>query len=195
LFRRPEINPSCSAEEKEGSTPTASTTTTTITTSITTTVTTTTTTTTTAAAVTTTTTAAAAAATTTTYETILALAFLTYIFTNFNVMLMHLCPSVTSFYRNVEELSSKTRFCNENNLCRKNAEFLMLKKVVHIVTYRSIARQRLGEHIAAESYARNNRTPIGRQLICKQGISTIERPCFLRVPCRGFIKEQNCRLS
>jgi hypothetical protein len=58
----------------------------------------------------------------------------------------------------------------------------------NIVTYRSIARQRLGKHIPAEAYARNNRTSIARQRISKQALSTIERLCFLHGPCRGVIK-------
>jgi hypothetical protein len=53
-----------------------------------------------------------------------------------------------------------------------------------------IARQRLGKHIPAEAYARNNRTSIARQRISKQAFSTIERLCFLRGPCRGVIKGQ-----
>jgi hypothetical protein len=35
----------------------------------------------------------------------------------------------------------------------------------------------------------DNRTSVAGQWISKQA-STIERPCFLRGPCRGVIKEQ-----
>jgi hypothetical protein len=35
--------------------------------------------------------------------------------------------------------------------------------MLHIVTYRPIARQRLGKHIPAQEYARNNRMSIARQ--------------------------------
>jgi hypothetical protein len=38
----------------------------------------------------------------------------------------------------------------------------------NIVTYRPIARQRLGEHIPAGANERNNRTSIARQQISKQ---------------------------
>jgi hypothetical protein len=44
----------------------------------------------------------------------------------------------------------------------------------NIVTYRPIARQRLGKHIPAEAYARNNKTSIIRQRISKHASSTIE---------------------
>jgi hypothetical protein len=37
----------------------------------------------------------------------------------------------------------------------------------YIVTYRSMARQRLGKHILAEANVRNNRTSIARQRISK----------------------------
>jgi hypothetical protein len=59
---------------------------------------------------------------------------------------------------------------------------------VYIVTYRPIARKRLGKHIPAEAYVRNNRTSIARQWISKQVFSTTERQCFLRGPCRRVIK-------
>jgi hypothetical protein len=62
--------------------------------------------------------------------------------------------------------------------------------VENIVTCIQIARQRLCKHIPAEAYARNNRTPISMQRISKRTLSTIESLCFLRVPCRGVIKEQ-----
>jgi hypothetical protein len=45
---------------------------------------------------------------------------------------------------------------------------LMSKQVVHIVTYKPIARQRFGKHIPAGAKARNNRTYIVRQRISKQ---------------------------
>jgi hypothetical protein len=35
----------------------------------------------------------------------------------------------------------------------------------YIVTYGSIARQRLGKHIPAEAYVRNSRTSIARQQV------------------------------
>jgi hypothetical protein len=37
----------------------------------------------------------------------------------------------------------------------------------YVVTYRPIARQRLGKHISAGTNARNDRTSIDRQGICK----------------------------
>jgi hypothetical protein len=46
--------------------------------------------------------------------------------------------------------------------------------VIDIVTYRSIARQRLGKHIPAEANVRNNRTSIIRQWISKGASLTIE---------------------
>jgi hypothetical protein len=61
--------------------------------------------------------------------------------------------------------------------------------LMKIVTYRPIARQRLGKHIPAEAYARN-RTSIARQQISKQAFSTIQRLCFLLGPCRWVIKRQ-----
>jgi hypothetical protein len=61
---------------------------------------------------------------------------------------------------------------------------------INIVTYRPIARQRLGKHIPVEAYARNNRTSIARQRISKPAFSTIDRLCFLLSPCRGVIKGQ-----
>jgi hypothetical protein len=42
------------------------------------------------------------------------------------------------------------------------------------VTYRSIARQRLGKYIPAGANARNNRTSIARQRISKHASLTIE---------------------
>jgi hypothetical protein len=58
------------------------------------------------------------------------------------------------------------------------------------VTYRPIARQRVGKLLPAEAYARNNRTSITRQCISKQAFLKIERLCILRGPCRGVIKGQ-----
>jgi hypothetical protein len=58
------------------------------------------------------------------------------------------------------------------------------------VTYRPIARQRLGKLIAAEAYACNSRTSIARQRISKQAFSTVGRLCFLRGSCRRVIKGQ-----
>jgi hypothetical protein len=66
---------------------------------------------------------------------------------------------------------------------------------MHAVTYRLIARQRLGKHIPAEAQASNNRTSIARQRISKQAFSTVERLCFLRGPYRGVIKGQKSLLS
>jgi hypothetical protein len=43
---------------------------------------------------------------------------------------------------------------------------------INIVTYRSVARQRLGKHIPAEAYGRSNRTSIIRQRISKKAFST-----------------------
>jgi hypothetical protein len=43
----------------------------------------------------------------------------------------------------------------------------MHEDYVHIVTYRTIARQRLGKHIPAEANARNNRTSTVSQRISK----------------------------
>jgi hypothetical protein len=40
-------------------------------------------------------------------------------------------------------------------------------KALNTVTYRSIARQRIGKHIPAGANVRNNRTPIARQQISK----------------------------
>jgi hypothetical protein len=59
----------------------------------------------------------------------------------------------------------------------------------HRVKYWSIARQRLGKHIPAEAYVRNNRSSIAMQRISKQAYLPIERLCFLRRPYRGVIKE------
>jgi hypothetical protein len=58
---------------------------------------------------------------------------------------------------------------------------------IYIVTYRSIARQRLGKHIQVEAYALSNRTSIDRQRISKHAFSTIERLCG---PCRRVTKGQ-----
>jgi hypothetical protein len=55
------------------------------------------------------------------------------------------------------------------------------------VTCILIARQRLGEHIPAETNGRNNTTSIARQRISNHTSSTIERLCFLRGACRGVI--------
>jgi hypothetical protein len=66
-------------------------------------------------------------------------------------------------------------------------------RMTFIRTY--IARQRLGKHIPAEVYSRNNRMTIARQRISKQAFSTIERPCFLRRPYRGVIKGRKKELS
>jgi hypothetical protein len=51
--------------------------------------------------------------------------------------------------------------------------------IFHIATHRPNARQRLGKHIPAQPYARNNTTSIVRQRISKQAFSTIERLCFV----------------
>jgi TolB-like protein len=40
-----------------------------------------------------------------------------------------------------------------------------IERRVNIVTQRLIARQRLGKHIPAEAYARNNRTSSAKQQI------------------------------
>jgi hypothetical protein len=61
---------------------------------------------------------------------------------------------------------------------------------INIVTYRPIARQRLGKHIPMEAKARNIRKSITRKRISKQAYLTIERMCFLSGPCRGAIKGQ-----
>jgi hypothetical protein len=42
------------------------------------------------------------------------------------------------------------------------------------VTYRPIARQRLGKHILAQAYARINRTSTARQRVSKHASLTIE---------------------
>jgi hypothetical protein len=65
---------------------------------------------------------------------------------------------------------------------------LVVIGMLHIVTHRPIARQRLGKHILAGSNARNNRTSIPKQRIRKQALSTIEGLCFLRGSCVGIIK-------
>jgi hypothetical protein len=70
----------------------------------------------------------------------------------------------------------------------------VLPTVKQIVTYILIARQRLGKHIPALGYARNNRTSIARQRISKQAFSAIKRLGFLRGPCQGVIKGQKGRL-
>jgi hypothetical protein len=69
----------------------------------------------------------------------------------------------------------------------QNNSYLTLTQ--DIVTYRPIAKQRIGKHIPAEAYALNNRTSIPTQRITKQS-STIERMFFLRGPCREVIKGQ-----
>jgi hypothetical protein len=51
------------------------------------------------------------------------------------------------------------------------------------MTYRPIDRQRVGKHVPAEAYARNNR-------ISKQTFSTVKGLCFLRGSCRWVIKRQ-----
>jgi hypothetical protein len=61
----------------------------------------------------------------------------------------------------------------------------MPEGVINIVTYRSIARQRLGKHIPTEAYARNNGAPIVRQRISKQAFSTIETEFSARPVPRG----------
>jgi hypothetical protein len=55
-------------------------------------------------------------------------------------------------------------------------EYANLTNSVHkdIVTYRPIAKQRLGKHIPAEANARNNRTSIARQRISKHYSLSIE---------------------
>jgi hypothetical protein len=58
------------------------------------------------------------------------------------------------------------------------------------MTYRPIARQRLGKHIPSGANTRNNRTSIARQPISKQAFSTTERLFFLHDPCRDVIKGQ-----
>jgi hypothetical protein len=60
------------------------------------------------------------------------------------------------------------------------------------VTYKPIARQRLGKHkhIPVEACSRNDRTPIARQRISKQVFLTIEGLCFLYGLCRVVIKGQ-----
>jgi hypothetical protein len=42
------------------------------------------------------------------------------------------------------------------------------------MTYTPIARQRLGKHIPAQVYVRNNRTSIARQRVSKHASLTIE---------------------
>jgi hypothetical protein len=58
----------------------------------------------------------------------------------------------------------------------------------NIVTCRPVTRQRLDKHIPEEAYERNDRTSISIQRISQQAFSKIETLCFLRGPCRGFIK-------
>jgi hypothetical protein len=58
---------------------------------------------------------------------------------------------------------------------------------LNIVTYRPIARQRLGKHIPEEAYVRKNKTSIVRQRISIQTL-ILERLCFLSGPYRGVIK-------
>jgi hypothetical protein len=45
--------------------------------------------------------------------------------------------------------------------------FIQICGAVHIVTYSSIASQRLGKHIPAQAYARNNRSSIASQRLGK----------------------------
>jgi hypothetical protein len=46
--------------------------------------------------------------------------------------------------------------------------------IIYIATYGPIARQRLGKHIPAQAYARNNRTYIARQRTSQHASLTIE---------------------
>jgi hypothetical protein len=73
-------------------------------------------------------------------------------------------------------------------LTAKSVDLKMLMGF-HIVTYRPIARQRLGKHIPAEVYARNNKTSIARRRINKHAFLTTENVCFLRGPCKLAIKK------
>jgi hypothetical protein len=53
--------------------------------------------------------------------------------------------------------------------CKKKKVKRLWRRLFRInKTYRLIARQRIGKHIPAEAYARNNRTSIARQRIGKQ---------------------------
>jgi hypothetical protein len=58
------------------------------------------------------------------------------------------------------------------------------------VTYRPIARQRLGKHIPTGVNARNNRTSIANQRISRHASLTIERLYFLHGPCKVVINVQ-----
>jgi hypothetical protein len=60
----------------------------------------------------------------------------------------------------------------------------------NIVTYRPIARQRIGKHIPAGANKPNNRTSIPRQRTSKHASLTIVA-VFLCDPRRGVIKEHN----
>jgi hypothetical protein len=77
-------------------------------------------------------------------------------------------------------LQNRSEPCEEENIsCPDWNE-------INIVTYRLIARQRLGKHVPAEAYVRNNWTSIVRQRISKQAFSTIERLVFCVVRAEGL---------
>jgi hypothetical protein len=62
-------------------------------------------------------------------------------------------------------------------------QIIGLTPVGHFVTYRPIARQRLGKHIPEGASARNNRTSIARPKTIRDN----RRRCFPWVPPRGYI--------
>jgi hypothetical protein len=70
--------------------------------------------------------------------------------------------------------SSKTSVDFQQNIRRYIPEDRSLQYAYCIVTYRPIARQRLGKHIPAQAYARNNRTSTARQWISQHASLTIE---------------------
>jgi hypothetical protein len=59
------------------------------------------------------------------------------------------------------------RVCKKGTLACIHLSKIGIVVAFNIVTYRPIARQRLGKHIPAGANARNNRMPIARQRINK----------------------------
>jgi hypothetical protein len=66
--------------------------------------------------------------------------------------------------------SHKTQLFNHSNFFKK----YLLSPDFNTVTYRSIARQRLGKNIPAGANASNNRTSTARERISKEASLTIE---------------------
>jgi hypothetical protein len=60
----------------------------------------------------------------------------------------------------------------EHMNCNRYYELVKIKQ--SIMTYRPIARQRLGKHIPAQAYARNNRTSIAKQRTSQHASLTTE---------------------